>query len=128
TGVSHADEHSTLSLHDALPIWMALEKLHPEVVFQFLHRLGDGRLRNGQVLRGTRHGSLLGDRDKILELTDRKGHGPSKYGGNETGKRTSARPERSPEARQPAIRALLSKEYRNRRDSCCATPLLRGSR
>ena len=53
---------------------VALEQLDAEIALQLLDRLGDRRLRDGEVLRGARHGALLGDGDEILQLPDGEGH------------------------------------------------------
>jgi hypothetical protein len=53
---------------------MTVEKLDAKVALKLLDRLGDGGLRDRQMLRGPQHGPALGDRYEELELTEREGH------------------------------------------------------
>ena len=59
---------------------MALEQLDAEIALQFLDRLGDRGLRDGEVLRRAGHRALLGNGDEILQLPDGEGHGATKHG------------------------------------------------
>ena len=61
---------------DVQPARMALEQLDAEIALQLLDRLGDRRLRDGEVLRGARNRALFGNGDEILQLPDGEGHGP----------------------------------------------------
>ena len=58
---------------------MTLKQLDVEIGLQLLDRLGDGRLRDRQRLRGMGNRAGLGHRDKELELSDRKGHDGTKH-------------------------------------------------
>jgi uncharacterized protein (DUF1786 family) len=73
-------------VRDGQAAGVPIEKLDAEVTFQLLQRFGDGRLRNGKILRGAGHGALLGDRDEILELPQGECHGPLNHAEKRTGK------------------------------------------
>ena len=58
---------------------MALEQFDAKVALQFLDRLGDGGLRDGEVLGRARYRALLGNGDEILQLPDGESHGATKH-------------------------------------------------